>query len=89
MDGVGHDMTGVLTIGATNLPWAIDQAVRRRMQKRIYIPLPEERARAALIKVALKSHENKDLSEEDYAEVRTPAETKQQSNTANTKQLHK
>jgi vacuolar protein-sorting-associated protein 4 len=30
MDGVGHDDTGVLLIGATNLPWELDQAIKRR-----------------------------------------------------------
>ncbi|KAJ7087039.1 P-loop containing nucleoside triphosphate hydrolase protein [Mycena crocata] len=40
MDGVGHDDTGVLVIGATNIPWQIDSSIKRRFQKRIYIPLP-------------------------------------------------
>jgi len=30
MDGVGHSMDGMLILCATNLPWAIDSAVRRR-----------------------------------------------------------
>jgi vacuolar protein-sorting-associated protein 4 len=30
MDGIGHDDTGVLLVGATNLPWEIDSAIRRR-----------------------------------------------------------
>ena len=30
MQGVGHDDTGVLVLGATNLPWALDPAIRRR-----------------------------------------------------------
>jgi hypothetical protein len=49
--------------------WAIDQAVRRRMQKRIYIPLPDERTRAVLFKVQLQQHENKSLTDGDYAEL--------------------
>ena len=41
MQGVGHDDTGVLVLGATNIPWALDSAIRRRFERRIYISLPE------------------------------------------------
>jgi SpoVK/Ycf46/Vps4 family AAA+-type ATPase len=42
MDGVGADSSGILILGATNIPWVLDSAIRRRFEKRIYIPLPEE-----------------------------------------------
>lgn len=29
-EGVGNDMDGVLVLGATNIPWALDAAIRRR-----------------------------------------------------------
>merc|ERR1719221_2230080 len=45
MDGVGKSKEGLLTLGATNTPWSIDTAIRRRFEKRIYIPLPEAEAR--------------------------------------------
>lgn len=35
------DATRVLVLAATNLPWAIDEAARRRFVRRQYIPLPE------------------------------------------------
>lgn len=33
----------VIVIGATNLPWDLDEAMIRRLQKRIYIPLPDSK----------------------------------------------
>jgi SpoVK/Ycf46/Vps4 family AAA+-type ATPase len=40
----------VLIIGATNLPKELDDAVRRRFVKRLYIPLPNTDGRIQLIK---------------------------------------
>lgn len=40
---------GVFIIGATNIPWAIDDAVRRRFERTIYIPLPDPLARFDLL----------------------------------------
>ena len=43
-----------MVLAATNYPWDIDEALRRRLEKRIYIPLPCEDARASLLKINLK-----------------------------------
>lgn len=51
MDGVGHDNEGVLVLAATNLPWTLDPAIRRRLQRKIYIALPDEPARAEMFKI--------------------------------------
>ena len=54
MQGVGASDSGrVLVLAATNTPYQLDQAVRRRFDKRIYIPLPDEAARAHMFKVHL------------------------------------
>ena len=37
--------------GATNIPWVLDAAIRRRFEKRIYIPLPEAHARSHMFKI--------------------------------------
>ena len=37
-------------LGATNLPWELDPAIRRRFERRIYIPLPDVESREALLK---------------------------------------
>ena len=39
MQGVGNDCDGILVLGATNIPWALDSAIRRRFEKRIYVGL--------------------------------------------------
>ncbi|XP_062374460.1 vacuolar protein sorting-associated protein 4B isoform X1 [Sardina pilchardus] len=53
MQGVGNDNEGILVLGATNIPWTLDSAIRRRFEKRIYIPLPEEHARSFMFKLHL------------------------------------
>lgn len=53
MQGVGTDMNGVLVLGATNVPWELDPAIRRRFEKRIYIPLPDLVARTTQFKIRL------------------------------------
>ncbi|KAI3382827.1 hypothetical protein SNEBB_011374 [Seison nebaliae] len=53
MQGVGNDTDGILVLGATNIPWQLDSAIRRRFQKRIYIPLPEAEARYQILKLNL------------------------------------
>lgn len=44
----------VMVLAATNRPWDLDEALRRRLEKRIYIPLPEEAGRRQLFEVNLK-----------------------------------
>jgi len=53
MNGIGKDMKGLLVLAATNMPWSLDPAIRRRFDKRIYIPLPEEGARYTMFKLHL------------------------------------
>lgn len=52
MDGVGVDAKKiVMVLGATNHPWDIDEAMRRRLEKRIYIPLPTREDRVELFRI--------------------------------------
>jgi katanin p60 ATPase-containing subunit A1 len=47
----------VIVIGATNFPWDLDEALRRRFEKRIYIPLPDLEARRELLGINLSTVE--------------------------------
>lgn len=43
-----------MVLAATNFPWDIDEALRRRLEKRIYIPLPTQEGREALLAISLR-----------------------------------
>jgi SpoVK/Ycf46/Vps4 family AAA+-type ATPase len=58
------DASRVLVLAATNLPWAIDEAARRRFVRRQYIPLPEDETRAVQLRTLL-GHQKHGLDEED------------------------
>ena len=56
MQGVGKDDRGLLVLGATNIPWGLDPAVRRRFERRVYIPLPSLEARIHLLKLVMNKN---------------------------------
>jgi len=58
------DASRVLVLAATNCPWDIDEAARRRFVRRQYIPLPEPETRETQIRTLLKS-QNHRLSDQD------------------------
>lgn len=60
MDGV-NSSTGaskiadnVMVLCTTNCPWDLDEAMRRRLEKRIYIPLPDFMGRLDMFTICLK-----------------------------------
>ncbi len=56
----------VLTIAATNLPWQVDKAVLSRFGARlIYVPLPDEAARRAILKIHIERKGHKSLAAPD------------------------
>ena len=68
MDGISESNSGangeydnennkpkfVMVLGATNLPWDLDDALRRRFEKRIYIPLPNSAGRRQMFEINFK-----------------------------------
>lgn len=43
-----------MVLAATNRPQDLDEAIRRRLEKRIYIPLPTAEGREQLLKINLR-----------------------------------
>jgi len=68
MQGVGKNSDGVLVLGATNTPWSLDPAIRRRFEKRIYIPLPSSAARRRMFELNIGETPN-DLSQHDFKQL--------------------
>lgn len=65
MDGVGKDSKGVLILGATNIPWQLDAAIRRRFQRRVHISLPDTPARMRMFELAVGDTKCQ-MNQQDY-----------------------
>jgi len=69
MQGVGTDNDGILVLAATNIPWQLDSAIRRRFERRILVTLPETaEARATIFKIHMGSTPAS-ITEEEYLEL--------------------
>lgn len=56
-------------LATTNRPWDLDDAFRRRLEKRIYIPLPDVKARRQIFSLCLK-----DIALDDSVDIDRIAE---------------
>ena len=57
MDGMPstlHSGGLMMVLATTNCPWDLDEALRRRLEKRIYIPLPDATARQTMFNLYLR-----------------------------------
>ncbi|CAE8734307.1 unnamed protein product [Polarella glacialis] len=75
MDGLlsdaGPDVQAghLLVLATSNSPWDLDEALRRRLEKRIYIPLPDEATRLKMLE-----HYLKDINLADDVDLNSLAE---------------
>lgn len=68
MEGLSNKGGRLLVLGATNIPWGLDQAVKRRFEKRIYIPLPDPAARLYMLKKKIEDVPFR-ISDAEYDEL--------------------
>ncbi|XP_059669976.1 ATPase family AAA domain-containing protein FIGL1-like [Cornus florida] len=69
MEGFDSGSEQILLIGATNRPQELDEAARRRLTKRLYIPLPSSDARSWIIRNLLDKDGLFKLSKEDTDKI--------------------
>jgi SpoVK/Ycf46/Vps4 family AAA+-type ATPase len=69
LDGMEHDNDGLLILGATNAPWHLDPAFRRpgRFDRILFVPPPDEAARAEILRALLKNKPVDDIDAEKVA----------------------
>ncbi|XP_065878803.1 uncharacterized protein [Euphorbia lathyris] len=60
MDGLTRTDELVFVLAATNIPWELDAAMLRRLEKRILVPLPEPEARRAMFTELLPPQPDED-----------------------------
>lgn len=68
MDGLARSNALVFVLAATNLPWELDQAMLRRLEKRILVGLPCGDARRALLRGLLADRVAPDVALDDLAD---------------------
>ena len=56
MDGIDSSSGDglVMVLATSNKPWDLDEAMRRRLERRIYVPLPDETARREMLDIHLR-----------------------------------
>lgn len=71
MEGVTSNMGDqIIILGATNVPWELDPALRRRFERRVYINMPEEEAREEIFKIHTRGVElGKDVDFKELAKL--------------------
>lgn len=67
MDGLNKTKDLVFVMAATNLPWSLDNALLRRLEKRIHVTLPNLEARRRLFEKLLPEGQTSGLDRVDLA----------------------
>lgn len=65
MEGVDSLTSDIIIVGATNRPWELDAAIRRRLEKRIFVGLPTAKDRATMLRLGFADTPHS-ISEEEF-----------------------
>ena len=68
LDGLTKN-EGVFLLAASNIPWDLDPALLRRLEKRVMVSLPDKKGREALLKIFIPQNLNKGIDYVKNAEV--------------------
>lgn len=68
MDGLSKTNDVVFVLAASNLPWELDAAMLRRLEKRVLVDLPSPEARQSLFSSLLKPYISSDFSFQEAVE---------------------
>ncbi|KAL4497210.1 hypothetical protein ABPG72_019530 [Tetrahymena utriculariae] len=69
LDGLMKNKERVFLLAASNLPWDLDVAMLRRLEKRILVPLPSKEARQNMIEQFLPEGMAQDLNYQEISEA--------------------
>ena len=69
MEGFSTGNDFVIVVGATNRPQELDDAARRRFPKRAYVSLPDDAARAMLLRNELRKEKNHAIGEREIEAI--------------------
>ncbi|GMH38739.1 hypothetical protein BSKO_06623 [Bryopsis sp. KO-2023] len=69
LDGLGRSSEQVFVLTATNLPWELDAALLRRLEKKIFVPLPCPESREAIFRAAISDRVPADFSMKDLGSL--------------------
>lgn len=74
LDGFAQGNQGVLVLGATNVPWAVDPAFRRpgRFDRVLFVPPPDQPAREQILRLELAGRPSEDGIDVASLARRTP-----------------